>query len=199
MSSNIPPVAPIRFDTREGRSLLHSLAQKCLPYDPHDLSLDVTGHILEQKDVFLRTACGAGKTGIIALLAYILPDVCNRSALVPTFTPWYNKDPVILVLCPTDTLELDIEHKLKSMGVQATALNLEILKKAQNSEKQGAEREIWDAAKSSRVILLSLELLSGDRFHQEMDLDNPASSFQTCCSILIVDEVHMVWLWGPQF
>ncbi|THU88170.1 hypothetical protein K435DRAFT_680330, partial [Dendrothele bispora CBS 962.96] len=187
------PKDPFCFASEEGHKICREIARKCLPYDPHDVSLEAIGHLLDKKDVFVRTACGSGKTGIIALMATVFPHIHQNHNFAPNYRPWYHKDPVFLVVCPTNALELDIvcllsyhcrnmlidvqEYKLKSLDINA----------------------LWSRVKSSRVILLSPELLSSDLLRKQLEFDNPDSPFQEKCAILVIDEAHMVWLWGPQF
>jgi hypothetical protein len=96
--------AQISLQSPAGYTLLRQTTRDLLPYDPHDTSIEALAAFLECKDVLVRMACGSGKTGIIALLAVSLPLFHEMTS----FKPWFDKDPVLLVICPTNTLEIDI-------------------------------------------------------------------------------------------
>ncbi len=97
------------FDSLEGRRLSRDLSHHDLKYDPHDYSLDVAVKIIDGTDCLVRTACGLGKTGIIALLAIVLRKIGQDQTLFPG-KPVQEviRNPVILVICPTNALEQDL-------------------------------------------------------------------------------------------
>ncbi|KAJ3818159.1 hypothetical protein F5880DRAFT_1601213 [Lentinula raphanica] len=114
----------VSLDPESDYTLLRQLSQDFLPYEPHDISIKALVGILNRNDVLVRTGCGSGKTGIIAFLALALPRIHE---IIPSFKPWFHDNPVLLVICPTNTLELDIESKLRKLEVDAVALNADIL------------------------------------------------------------------------
>jgi len=64
---------------------MREIGQKYLPYDPHDISIEAVTHNLYKKDVFVRTVCGSGKTGIVALLSIVLQDKSWKYWMVVDF------------------------------------------------------------------------------------------------------------------
>lgn len=115
MTSSTPQ---FRFYLEEGRQLCRKIARKHFPYDVHDYSIDVAAKIMDQTDVLVRTACASGKTGTIALIAVIMAEVAADDTLAPGFHPWYEKNPALLVICPTDALEVNMVRVLWTMSTR---------------------------------------------------------------------------------
>ncbi|KAF8825886.1 hypothetical protein HHX47_DHR6000571 [Lentinula edodes] len=148
-----------RFSSEEGMKLCRELSQPELKFMPHDYSLIIATNIMDGIDCLFRSACGSGKTGILALIALCIVKIGAKNSLVPTKAPLIIPDiPVILVICPTDALEMDLERKLKSYSIKATAINSDLCAKASHDHEQ----DLWVTAKSSNVILLAPEQLEGD-------------------------------------
>ncbi|KAF9038842.1 hypothetical protein BDZ89DRAFT_1216541 [Hymenopellis radicata] len=142
------------FDSTQGRLICRKLARPDLNYDPHDYSLDVGVKVLDGLDCVVRAACGSGKTGVMALLAILFKKLAADSSLYPPnpARPLV-KDPIILVICPTNALEKDLEKKLCMFGIQAIAINAVLAEKVRIDPN--ADGDIWDLAKEATVILLS--------------------------------------------
>ncbi|KAJ7599073.1 hypothetical protein C8J56DRAFT_181498 [Mycena floridula] len=153
MSAPDAPNPEFIFYSADGIKLCREIAQKYLPYDPHDYSLEAVGHIAQGNDVLVRSGCASGKTGIIALLAIILLEFGNNPSAIPGATRQkFVKDPAIVVICPTNALEVDIETKLAKLKIKAIAINAALL--------AAAETDLWtQAAVNATVILLSPEKL----------------------------------------
>ena len=97
-----------KFFSIEGRQLCKDIAREHLPFDPHDYSIDVAARILDGWDVMVRTACAGGKTGTIALIAVLLKELRSNEELGTRFQLWWHEEPIIVVVCPTNALVLDI-------------------------------------------------------------------------------------------
>jgi superfamily II DNA/RNA helicase len=96
------------FQSSEGRVLIRKIAQDHgLPFDPHDFTLDAIGALLDQKDVLVRAATGAGKTGIIALASISLTAL-HQTLRPHPYNVWWPDQPVSIVICPTNALEVNI-------------------------------------------------------------------------------------------
>ncbi|KAJ3753957.1 P-loop containing nucleoside triphosphate hydrolase protein [Lentinula raphanica] len=181
-----------KFNSAEGFELLRKLSEADLGFMPHDYSLVVAGTILDGHDCLFRSACGSGKTGILALISLCLaklssegfPNASTSAVDIP-------KKPIILVICPTDALEIDLEVKLKRFNIKALAINSNLCAIAFRDH----QLDLWVDAKSSDVILLAPEQLKSDGFANALnDHDFLARIF-----LLVVDEVHLVGQWSKYF
>jgi ATP-dependent helicase YprA (DUF1998 family) len=105
----VNPASKISYNSPEGRQiLLNAVANdNILPFRPHDFSIEVAAQFLDQQDILVRTACGSGKTGTIALIAVLLAQLKDKPELSQHFDVWY-PDNAAIVICPTDALEVDI-------------------------------------------------------------------------------------------
>ena len=97
------------FYSADGRDLIRKTTQELLPFDPHGWSVDVVAKLIDQVDVLVRTATASGKTGIIAMLAVVLEKIGSDDTFSPRhYQRWFDRDPAILVICPTKCLEHNI-------------------------------------------------------------------------------------------
>lgn len=166
---------PFKFDSVAGCKIIRNIAtdRKLFePHGPHDFSIQAVASALDRRDVLIRTACGGGKTGTLALMAIVLAELIANPKCAPDFEVWYHKDPLILIICPTNELEIDIVscskgyivsrcgysthlipqcYKLRQMDITATAINAVLLTDAQN---EGTTDDLWVQAKSARVVLM---------------------------------------------
>ena len=97
-----------KFFSDESRRLCKDIAREHLPFDPHDYSIDVAARILDGWDVMVRTACAGGKTGTVALIVVLLRELRGHEGLGTHYQPWWDEEPIIVVVCPTNALVLDI-------------------------------------------------------------------------------------------
>ncbi|KAJ3765143.1 P-loop containing nucleoside triphosphate hydrolase protein [Lentinula raphanica] len=97
------------------------------------------------------------------------------------------------ILDRKDVLEL----KLKKCGIEAVALNSDVLIAAQNNN---STLTLWQGVHNSQVLLMSPELLHNDSIHKQLAMSgDSASSFKERCAVLIVDEAHLIYEWGRSF
>ncbi|ESK95925.1 hypothetical protein Moror_12333, partial [Moniliophthora roreri MCA 2997] len=108
--SNPPQIA---YSSPQGLKTLLETAQDHLPFIPHDFAIEVAAQILDQQDVLVRTACGSGKTRTIALIAVLLEQLKRNAELSRLFKVWFPDNAVILTICPTDALELNMECSIR--------------------------------------------------------------------------------------
>ncbi|KAJ3841821.1 P-loop containing nucleoside triphosphate hydrolase protein, partial [Lentinula raphanica] len=147
---------------------------------------------MDNVDCLFRSACGSGKTGVLALIALCITKIGLNPDIVPmSCRSSFPKNPVILVICPTDALEIDLECKLKRYKINAVAINSNLCAKAARKE----ERNLWDIAKSSDVILLAPEQLEGRGLTEALS----DAQFRQRIYLLVVDEVHLVDQWSKSF
>ncbi|KAL0062956.1 hypothetical protein AAF712_010177 [Marasmius tenuissimus] len=191
--------SPVRFafSSPEGRKILREITNPpVLPFLPHDYSLKAAAAILDGHDVLCRTATAGGKTGTIAVTAIAMQLLQENPSTVPQFQIWYKPSPIILVICPTNALEINISIKMNAMGIKTCHLNSDVINKAVNS---GMETEVWAEAKKSRIILLSPELLNSKTVREQLEFYKEDSALQARISLLVVDEAHLIYEWGKRF
>ncbi|KAJ3735283.1 P-loop containing nucleoside triphosphate hydrolase protein [Lentinula guzmanii] len=183
--------ALFRFSSDAGLHLCRQLSEKDLHFVPHDYSLIVATNVLDGVDCLFRSACGSGKTGVLALIALCIGKMGKNPSAIPTaYRSRIPEKPVILVACPTDALEIDLEAKLRSYNVKALAINSDLLADAFKRNE-----DIWDTAKQAEVLLVSPEMLEGDAFANALK----DKSFFHRIYLLVVDEVHLVYQWSKLF
>ncbi len=113
MSASDVPSSVFLFNSEEGIKICREIAQPSLGYDPHDYSLDIATKIIDGKDCLVRAACGSGKTGILALLALVMVKLGENPGMIPPNCPMRFCDrPVILVICPTNALKVDLVREI---------------------------------------------------------------------------------------
>ncbi|KAJ3819356.1 P-loop containing nucleoside triphosphate hydrolase protein, partial [Lentinula raphanica] len=183
---------PFKFTSTEGFELLRQLSEPDLGFMPHDYSLVIAGNILDGLDCLFRSACGSGKTGVLALISLCLARLSDGVSPSPSHSCMnIPKNPIILVICPTDALEIDLEVKLKQFKIKALAINSSLCAISLRDYR----RDLWLDAKSADVILLAPEQLKGDGFANALK----DSDFLARIFLLVVDEVHLVGQWSKYF
>jgi hypothetical protein len=101
--------APFLFCSPIGIQLCRDIVQNTLGYDPHDYSFKVAAKILDGVDCLVRTGCGSGKSGIIALLAILFIRLGEDPSKIPAnCRRVFPRSPAILVVCPTNALEINL-------------------------------------------------------------------------------------------
>jgi len=108
MPSDTEAKAAFHFYSAKGRLILRDILQDQLPFHPHDYSIDVIAKILDREDCLVRTATASGKTGIIAMLALVTGSLGRHPQMASDYARWFDRDPLILVICPTRYLEHNI-------------------------------------------------------------------------------------------
>jgi superfamily II DNA helicase RecQ len=178
--------------TVEGIERLQRLVGPSLPYVLAPFQLGCTARMLNGQDVLCLSATGDGKSALIYL------------------APIAQKGTITLVVCPTNFLESDLVHltsylyklsyllaklqvsSLQKKGVSAQAINAETLAAASL-----VDHDIWADAKTGvyQVLLFSPETTATDEYdtfiHDEVA--------QPWIGYFVVDEIHLVYEWGPEF
>ncbi|KAF9060772.1 hypothetical protein BDP27DRAFT_1429719 [Rhodocollybia butyracea] len=176
------------LNSQSGKELCRKTARPQLGFDPHSYSLLVVTALMVGLDTLVTLACGSGKTGILALLVICM--VCfglDRSLLPSKYHDIIVRNPVILVACPTDALEVDLAAKLKGYDIKTMVINSDELEK---------DRSLWEQAiETPNVILLAPEQLEGNGFAKL--LNHP--KFTEHVYALVVDEAHLASSWSRFF
>ncbi|KAJ8094951.1 hypothetical protein PM082_010167 [Marasmius tenuissimus] len=199
MHETPPSHTIIPYNSPEGRLLFLEIARSHLPFVPHDFSVEVAAEFFDQQDILVRTACGSGKTGTIALIAVLMTEIKKNPARFQQFNLWFPDNPAILVICPTDALEVNIqEEKMLKMKIPAVALNSKIIHSHMHNGNLG---ELWEKIRTATIILMSPEMLQSQpvRKHLALDQEVSKSEFKSRCTLLVCDEAHLVYVWGRNF
>ncbi|KII83903.1 hypothetical protein PLICRDRAFT_118742, partial [Plicaturopsis crispa FD-325 SS-3] len=184
-----PSSPKYKFSTPEGWDLCRTILRKFLPYEPHDYQLDGITKALDGVDVFAITATGSGKSGYIYMLMMIVQEINANPTLCPTVS--FPKNAVAIVVCPTTSLEEDLEGRINKLGITALAISSNTLKAA---EKEG--RNLWLAAEQdTTVLLVTPEMLTSKGFEHLIQ----KKQFEERAFALFIDEVHLMNTWGVGF
>ncbi|KAF9070440.1 P-loop containing nucleoside triphosphate hydrolase protein [Rhodocollybia butyracea] len=176
------------LNSQSGKELCRKTAHPQLGFDPHSYSLLVVTALMVGLDALVTSACGSGKTGILALLVICMVRFgLDRSLLPSKYHDIIVRNPVILVACPTDALEVDLAAKLKGYDIKTMVINSDELEK---------DRSLWEQAiETPNVILLAPEQLEGNGFAKL--LNHP--KFTEHVYALVVDEAHLASSWSRFF
>ncbi|TRM57977.1 P-loop containing nucleoside triphosphate hydrolase protein, partial [Schizophyllum amplum] len=157
---------------------------------PHDHQLEVLTHALDGVDTLAITYTGGGKSGYIWMLSVILRALKNQPSLCPSFK--LPPNPLIVVICPTLALEEDLALKLKKYNTSALVLN-----KERSDEYKRVGKDIFKDAGSHTysVLLMTPEMLASKPVRRLME--SPAMQRRQIA--LMIDEVHLLYSWGPGF
>ena len=182
-----------------------------LPFDPHDYQLEGVCQVLDGLDLLAVTPTGSGKTGFVYILLLVLQGLQQKPELRPPGVRKFPRDPIILVVCPTNALEEDMVSltqnngtvtifivstlqaaKLNCIGVKAIAIN-------SNTIQLAYQKQSDDPYKAARgdvsAVLLSPEQLISPAFEDILQ----DQKFYKRIFALCVDEVHLMYSWGAGF
>ncbi|KIJ58459.1 hypothetical protein HYDPIDRAFT_190803 [Hydnomerulius pinastri MD-312] len=184
-----------KFTSDEGQALCKSILAKArMPFDTHDYQLDAITHLLDGIDVLFVTATGSGKTDAFIRLMHIMLALSKDHELYPQAKK-FPRDPVMLVVCPTKALELDMvahrksdkERKMVKAKLSAVAINADTVDEYRKKDANIFEHVCEGVA----VVILSPEQLKSRGFRQILD-----SKFSNRVTMMVVDEVHLLNSWG---
>ncbi|KAF7982741.1 hypothetical protein HWV62_26620 [Athelia sp. TMB] len=102
---NSPPLSPIPYDSPA--DLCKRVLKRDLPYEPRDYQLDGVCPVLDGFDLLAATPTGSGKTGYLTQLMLMACALAEDPSLQLNDRAFL-KDPVMLVVSPTNSLEMDM-------------------------------------------------------------------------------------------
>ncbi|KAJ7194175.1 hypothetical protein GGX14DRAFT_404806 [Mycena pura] len=92
------------FSSPEGFTLVRKILLSALPtFEPHSYQMEGVCKVLDKIDLVAFTPTGSGKTGFLFLTILVMIAITADPSLCPTVT--FPKDPVIVVVCPTNSIE----------------------------------------------------------------------------------------------
>ncbi|KAJ6556881.1 P-loop containing nucleoside triphosphate hydrolase protein [Mycena sp. CBHHK59/15] len=178
------------FSSPEGFTLVRKILLAALPtFDPHTYQMDGICKVLDKVDLVAVTPTGSGKTGFLFLTIIVMSAIAANPSLCPTVV--FPKDPVIVVVCPTNSIEQQMEENMAKLGVSAVMINADSVVSAR---LRGEDLWIKACAGISMIILGPEQLIS--KGFQDLLKHEPF--FDRVCA-LGVDEIHLLLLWGLAF
>ncbi|KAJ7767927.1 P-loop containing nucleoside triphosphate hydrolase protein [Mycena maculata] len=180
--------ASFKFYSEPGFALVRKILLEALPnFEPHHYQMDGICKVLDGIDLIAVTPTGSGKTGYLFLSILVMITISKMPSLCPSVK--FPKDPAIVVVCPTNSIEGQMEDSMGKLGISALALN---------SDTVGAGRirgeDLWIKARAG-VSILGPEQLISKGFR---DLLAFQPFYDRVCA-LGVDEIHLLVLWGLGF
>ncbi|OAV93804.1 hypothetical protein PTTG_08326 [Puccinia triticina 1-1 BBBD Race 1] len=136
---------------------------------PKPVQLDSVIDLIHRRDTFVLARTGVGKTRIAEMYWDLFPKY---------------KKPIVLVLNPLDSLGDNQVQEKKNLVISAinlTKMNL----------NEAVEGEILKGKYS--FIYLSPEVLLNNVIFSRIFYNK---TFQDCVSLVVVDEAHMIYVWG---
>ncbi|KAH9931748.1 P-loop containing nucleoside triphosphate hydrolase protein [Amylocystis lapponica] len=184
-----------QFSSPAGRALCRSILARHFPYAPHDYQLDGVCQALDGVDVLAVTPTGSGKTGFMTMYMVIARELACEPSLYPgpgTLPAAFKKNAMMLVVCPTKSLEMDMQPKFQAVGLSTLAINADTMEKARHEG-----RNLWEEACTPNIaaLLLAPEQLKSKGFERLLANKDSASRIIA----MGVDEVHLLVSWGAQF
>ncbi|KAI0312886.1 P-loop containing nucleoside triphosphate hydrolase protein [Amylostereum chailletii] len=171
------------FLSTNGRTLASNLLK------PH---LDGTCAIANGTDLLALIPTGGGKTAFLFLPIFLINAIHSNSSLPPSVKDRFPKNPLVVAIFPTISLEMEKEIEFRELGLRALVINAKTL---DDAHQRG--EDLWETAilPSVSLLLLSPEQLISKGFGTL--LDRP--EFQIHIHSLGVDEIHLCNIWGPLF
>ncbi|KAI0038453.1 hypothetical protein FA95DRAFT_1505665 [Auriscalpium vulgare] len=176
------------FSSTEGRRAIRGVIKTKLGLDPHDFQLECVCKLLDGTDVFAIAATGDGKSGLFSMYAISI----NTELQPPGAATRFPLNPVLLVICPTKSLEEDMAEFIQKLGLKTLAINTDALSDAGPKGKDSLRLE---ARNRAALVFLAPEQLNTKAFWQ--CLEDPV--FQVRALGTAIDEVHILLTWGAKF
>ena len=111
MSEDVSPPA-FRFSSPEGIKLCRDIAKEKLGFDPHDYVVSGVCKALDGSDLLAITPTGSGKTSFLIVYLLVIVKITTepgvRSPNTPRLATKFPKNPMMVVVCPTKSLEHDM-------------------------------------------------------------------------------------------
>lgn len=97
-------ILAFNFHSVEGFKLVREILLDVLPtFEPHSYQIDGVCKILDKVDLVAVTPTGSGKTGFLFLSILVMIAIAANPSLCKDVS--FPKDPAIIVVCPTNSIE----------------------------------------------------------------------------------------------
>ncbi|KAJ7242324.1 P-loop containing nucleoside triphosphate hydrolase protein [Mycena rebaudengoi] len=180
-----------RFHSTEGFALVRKILLAALPtFEPHSYQMDGVCKVLDGIDLVAVTPTGSGKTAFLFLSIIVIMAIATNPSLCPSAT--FPKDPAIVVVCPTNSIEQQLEDNMAKLGVRALMINADTVA----SSRIAGTGNLWIRAREGiSMLILGPEQLISKGFQ---DLLKHEPFYDRVCA-LGVDEIHLLVMWGLAF
>ncbi|OAV93795.1 hypothetical protein PTTG_27159 [Puccinia triticina 1-1 BBBD Race 1] len=140
------------------------------PQPPKQVQLDLVIDLIHSCDTFVLAGTGVGKTQIAEMYWDLFPKY---------------KKPIVLVLNPLDSLSDNQVEEKKNLGI--SAINLTKMNLNKRVEKEILKGDYSFIYLKSPEVLLNNAIFSRIFYNE---------AFQDRVSWVVVDEAHMIYVWG---
>ncbi|KAJ7705555.1 P-loop containing nucleoside triphosphate hydrolase protein [Mycena rosella] len=178
------------FYSTEGFALARKILLVALPnFEPHHYQMDGVCKVLAGIDLIACTPTGSGKTGYLFLAILVMIAIARDPSLCPGIK--FPKNPAIIVVCPTNSIEQQMDKNMADMGITALTINADTVAASRQKKE-----DIWlTAHEDVSMLILGPEQLTSRGFR---DLLTHESFYDRVCAFG-VDEIHLLLLWGMVF
>ncbi|KAJ7083420.1 P-loop containing nucleoside triphosphate hydrolase protein, partial [Mycena epipterygia] len=178
------------FHSPDGFSLVRGILFSALPtFEPHSYQMDGICKVLDKVDLVAVTPTGSGKTGFLFLTILVMIAIAKNPSLCPSVV--FPKDPAIVVVCPTNSTEQQMEENMAKLGIHALMINADTIAAARIRGEN-----LWIKAREGiSMLILGPEQLISKGFQ---DLLKYEQFYDRVCA-LGVDEIHLLAIWGLAF
>ncbi|KAJ7609778.1 P-loop containing nucleoside triphosphate hydrolase protein [Mycena polygramma] len=178
------------FHSPEGFALVQRILLEALPtFEPHTYQMDGICKVLDKIDLVAVTPTGSGKTGFLFLTIIVMIAIATNPSLCPSVT--FPKDPAIVVVCPTNSIEQQMEGNMAKLGIHALMINADTIAAARIRGE-----DLWMKAREGiSMLILGPEQLISRGFQELLKFER---FYDRVCA-LGVDEIHLLAMWGLAF
>ncbi|KAJ6538739.1 P-loop containing nucleoside triphosphate hydrolase protein, partial [Mycena sp. CBHHK59/15] len=151
-------------------------------FEPHHYQMDGICKVLDGVDLVAGTPTGSGKTGYLFLSIIVMIAIARTPSLCPSAK--FPVDPAIVVVCPTNSIEQQMQENMAKIGVAALTIN---------SDTVAASRlcniDLWNSAREGiSMLILGPEQLISKGFRDLLVFE---PFYDRVCA-LGVDEIHLL-------
>ncbi|KAJ7930250.1 P-loop containing nucleoside triphosphate hydrolase protein [Mycena leptocephala] len=195
-------VIAFKFHSPEGFDLARKILLGALPhFEPHSYQMDGICKVLDGIDLVAVTPTGSGKTGYLFLTILVMIAIANFAMVAVALFPdeesitlpdcQVPKDLAIVVVCPTNSIEQQMDENMGKLGIAALTINSDTVAAARLAGK-----DLWARTRAGiSMLILGPEQLISKGFR---DLLSHEPFYDRVCA-LGVDEIHLLVMWGLQF
>ncbi|KAJ6554119.1 P-loop containing nucleoside triphosphate hydrolase protein [Mycena sp. CBHHK59/15] len=176
------------FYSPEGFDLARKILLDVLPnFEPHHYQIDGICKVLSGIDLIASTPTGSGKTGFLFLSILVMIAIAKSPGLCRSVK--FPLNPVIIVVCPTNSIEQQMVTNMAALGITALSINADTIAAA----RIAGDQDLWTRAREGvSMLILGPEQLISPGFRALLSID----SFYDRICVLGVDEIHLLVQWG---
>ncbi|KAJ7688812.1 hypothetical protein B0H17DRAFT_1202680 [Mycena rosella] len=137
-----------KFYSEPGFTLVRKILLAVLPtFEPHHYQLDGICKVLDGIDLVAVTPTGSGKTAYLFLTIIVMIAISKTPALCPAVH--FPIDPAIIVVCPTNSIEQQMDENMAKIGVAALTINADTVAAARIRSE-----DLWIRARTGIAMLI---------------------------------------------